>query len=92
MLNLFETSQYPGMEKNKPLTFYMTLKIEGYVLHNWLVDSRATVIVMPKAICDVMRFPLTRASTRVLRLNSTLVKTVEVIKDISGYHSRGCDG
>lgn len=35
VLNLFKTSKYPRMGKNNPHTFYMTLEIEGYVLHNY---------------------------------------------------------
>lgn len=82
VLNLFQTSKYLGMGKNKPPTFYMTLEIEGYMLHNCLVNFEAATTVMPKAVCDVMGLPMTRASTRLLQLDSTLVKTIGVIKDI----------
>jgi len=82
VLNLFETSKYLGMGKNKPPTFYMTLEIEGYVLHNCLVDSGAATIIMPKAVCDVMGLLMIRTSTGVLQLDSTPIKIVGVIKDI----------
>lgn len=82
VLNLFETSKYPRMGKNKPSTFYMTLEIEGYVLHNCLVDFEVATTVMPKVVCDVMGLPMTRTSTEVLQLDSTPIKIVGVIKDI----------
>ena len=66
VLNLFETSKCLGMGKNKPPTFYMTLEINEYILHNCLVDFGAATTVMPKTICDVMGLSLTRASTGVL--------------------------
>lgn len=66
VLNLFEISKYQGMGKNKPLTFYMTLEIEGYVLHNYLVDFEVGTTIMPKVVYDVMGLPLTRTSIEVL--------------------------
>jgi len=82
VLNLFEISKYLGMGKNKPPAFYMTLEIEGYVLHNCLVDFGVATTVMPKEMCDVMGLPMTRTSTEVLQLDSTPIKIVGVIKDI----------
>lgn len=82
VLNLFETLKYSRMGKNKPLMFYMTLKIEGYVLHNCLVNFKATTTVIPKVVCDVMGLPMTRTSIEVLQLDSTPIKIVGVIKDI----------
>lgn len=82
VLILFKTSKYLRMGKNKPQAFYMTLEIDGYVLHNYLVDFVAATTIMPKAACDVMGLPLTRTSIGVLQLDSTLVKIVGVIKDI----------
>lgn len=82
MLNLFETSKYLRMGKNKPSTFSMMLEIEGYVLHNCLMDFEVATTVMVKAICYVMGLPMIRASRGVLQLDSTPIKTMEVIKDI----------
>jgi len=65
VLNLFKASKYLGMEKNK-LTFYMTLEIDEYILHNFLVDSRAATTIILKVACDVMGLPLTRTSMGVL--------------------------
>ena len=66
VLNLFKTSKYLRIEKNKPPTFYMILEIEGYVLHNYLIDFGATTTIMPKAICDVMGLSIIRTSIGVL--------------------------
>jgi len=82
VLNLFEAFKYLGMGKNKPPTFYMTLEIDEYILHNCLVDSGAAMTIMPKVVYDVMGLPLTRTSMGVLQLESTLVKIVGVIKDV----------
>jgi len=47
VLNLFETSKYPRIGKNKPPTLYMNLEIDEYILHNYLVDSGAATTIMP---------------------------------------------
>ena len=44
----------------------MTLEVDGYVLHNYLVNSGAATTIIPKAVCDVMGLPLTRTSIGVL--------------------------
>lgn len=82
VLNLFETSKYLRMEKNKPPTFYMALKIERYVLHNCLVDFKSATTIMLKVVCDVMGLSMTRTSIKVLQLDSTPVRTIGVIKDV----------
>jgi len=82
ILNLTEAAKYPGMGKNRPPPFYISLELEGFVVHNCLIDSGASITVMPKAVCDIMGLQHTRSSSGVLQLNGTNVKTVGVIKDI----------
>lgn len=80
VLNLIEDARYLGMGKNRPPTFYISLELDGFIVHNCLIDFEASITVMPKVVCDIMGLQHTRASNGVLQLDGTNVKTVGVIK------------
>lgn len=82
VLNLKEAAKHPGMGKNRPPPFYISLEFEGFVIHNCLIDSGAAITVMPKVVCDIMGLQYTRTTDGVLQLDGTTVKNVGVIKDI----------
>lgn len=70
------------MGKNRPPPFYITLELEGHIVHNCMIDSGDAMTVMPKKVFDIIGFTYTRDSTRLLQLDGTNVKTLGVVKDV----------
>lgn len=43
----------------RPPPFYISLRLEGWVVNNCMIDTRATIIVMPRAVAEAMKFYIT---------------------------------
>lgn len=53
-------AKLPSMGKNRPPPFYITLELEGHIVHKCIIDSRLAMIVMPKKLSNIIRFTYTR--------------------------------
>ena len=70
------------MGKNTPFIFYNSFELEGHIVHNYLIDSRVDMTIVPKKVSDIIGLFYTRCSTRVLQLDGTNAKTLRVVKDV----------
>ena len=55
-----------GMGKNRPPPYYITLDLEGYIIHNCMIGSRVVVTVMPKRVSNMIDLTYTQESNEVL--------------------------
>jgi ribonuclease HI len=62
--------------------FYTSLNIHDKVLHNCLMDSRASHTIMPKSIMDELGLEVTKTYHDLYSFDSRKVKCLGVIKDI----------
>jgi hypothetical protein len=62
--------------------FYTSLNIHDKVLHNCLMDSRASHNLMPKAVMDELGLEITKAYHDLYSFDSRKVKCLGVIKDL----------
>jgi len=42
------------MGKNRPPSYYITLELEEYIVHNCMIDSMVFMRVMPEKVSDIM--------------------------------------
>ena len=68
-------------DENVP-PFYVSLDIHQQVLHNFLLDSRASLNLMPKVIMDKLGLEVTRPYHDLYTFDSSIVKCFRVIKDL----------
>jgi ribonuclease HI len=62
--------------------FYTSLKVHDKVLHNCLMDSRASHNLMPKMVMEELGLEVTRAYHDLYSFNSRRVQCLGVIKDL----------
>ena len=67
----------------KPPPFYLSLIIGDKLVHNCMVDSRATSSVMPKKIADQLGLRYQPIERGVVQLDGTSIGTIGLIKDAS---------
>ena len=68
-----------------PPPFYLSLNIQKKLLHNCLLDSRASHNLMPKGVMEELDLEITREYKDLYTFDSKQVKCVGVIKDIVVY-------
>lgn len=71
-------SQVEG--KPKPNSFYLTLIVGDKLLHNSLIDSCASTIVMPKQIVEILNIRYEPLSRGIMQLDGNKVQNVDLIK------------
>ena len=71
-----------GKSKRKHPPFLLTLEIFNHNVHNCLVDSGATVNVMPISVCKKINEHPKPSSWRVVQLDRTDVKVIGEMKDV----------
>jgi ribonuclease HI len=62
--------------------FYISLKIHDMILHNAMLDSRASHNLMPKVIMDELGLDITRPYKYLFSFDSRKVKCLGLIKDL----------
>ena len=62
--------------------FYITLTVHDHLLHNCMLDSRASHNVMPKAIMDRLGLEITRPYGDLYLFDLRKVKCIGMIKDL----------
>ncbi|KAH9299889.1 hypothetical protein KI387_044112 [Taxus chinensis] len=67
----------------KPTPFYVSLIIGNQLVHNCMMDLRASSLVMPKQIVDQLGIQYESISKGLVQLDGTAVTTVGVIKNLS---------
>ena len=71
-----------GKSKYKTPTFLLTFDIFNYNVHNCLVDSRASVKVMPLLDCKKINGELKSSSLQLLQLDRMAVKVIGEMEDV----------
>ena len=62
--------------------FYISLNIYDKILHNAMLDSRASHNLMPKAIMERLNLDITRPYKDLFSFDSSQVKCLGLIKDL----------
>jgi hypothetical protein len=62
--------------------FYIILNVHNHLLHNCMLDSRASHNVMPKSIMDRLGLKITRPYGDLYSFNSRRVKCMGMINDL----------
>ena len=62
--------------------FYITLKVQYHLLHNFMLDSGVSHNVMPKSIMDRLDLKITRPYRDLYSFDSRRVKCMGMIKDL----------
>ena len=62
--------------------FYISLNIHAKILHNCLLDSRASHNIMPKAVMDELGLSITKPYHDIFSFDSYKVKCLGLIKDL----------
>lgn len=70
------------MGKIGPLLLYISLHIEGHVVHNYLINFGVSTTIIPNKIVDVMHFKCMRTSNEVLQLDGNNVRPIGIIKGV----------
>lgn len=68
--------------KPKPNPFYLTLIVGDKLLHNSMIDSRASTTVMPKQIAEVLNIKYDPLNKGVMQLDENRVQTIGLIKNL----------
>ena len=71
-----------GMSKTKHPPFLLTFEIFNHNVHNCLVDSGASINVMPISICKKINGQPKPSTWRVVQLDRTDVKVMGEMKDV----------
>ena len=69
-------------DNNSP-SFYVSLTIHDKILHNCLVDTRASHNLMPKAVMEELDLDITRPYHDLFSFDSRKVKCLGLIKDLA---------
>ena len=69
-------------DDNSP-SFYVSLTIHDKIIHNYLLDTRASHNLMPKAIMDELGLDITKSYYDLFSFDSRKVKCMGLIKDLA---------
>lgn len=68
--------------KSKPNPFFLTLIVGDKLLHNFMIDSGVSTIVMPKQIAKVLNLKYEPVNRGVMKLDGNRIQTVGIIKSL----------
>ena len=71
-----------GNSKYRTPSFLLTFEIFNYNVHNCLVESGSSVIVMPRSICKQINGQTKPTTGQVLQLDRTTVKVIGEMEDV----------
>jgi len=69
-----------GIRRPPPL--YLSLRIEGWVVNNCMIDTEAAITIIPKALTNEMNLYITRCIDGVIQLDSSFVYFVGSVKGV----------
>ena len=76
------TFDQPNDNSEYPPPFYVTLSVHEQLVHNCLLDSRASHNLMPKAVMEALGMSVTKPYHDLYAFDSRAVKCIGVIKDL----------
>ena len=59
-----------------PPPFYLSLRLEGWVLNNCMIDTRVAITMIPKVVANEMKMYITRCIDDVIQLDSSFLDVV----------------
>ena len=77
-----KTFDQPDDNSEYPPPFYVTFSVHDQLLHNCLLDSRASHNLMPKAVMEALGLSVTKPYHDLYAFDSRAVKCIGVIKDL----------
>jgi len=66
----------------RPPPFYLSLRLEGWVVNNYMIGTRAAITMIPKAVVDEMKLYITRCIDGVIQLDSSSIDVFGSIKRV----------
>lgn len=63
--------------------FYPSLRLEGWVVNNCMIDIRAIITVIPKFVVNEMKLYITRYIYGFIQIYSSLVDVIGSVKGVS---------
>ena len=69
-------------QEGTTLPFYISLNIHEQILHNAMLDSRASHNLMPKVVMEILGLEITKPYKDLYSFDSSRVKCLGLIKDI----------
>ena len=69
-----------GNEENAP--FFITLMMNGHLLHNCMLDSRSSSSVMTKRVMEQLNLRISRPYHNICAMDSKVVEVHGLIKDL----------
>jgi len=66
----------------RPPPFYLSLRLEAWVVNNCMIDTETAITVIPKAITNEMKLYITRCIYDFIQLDSSFVYVVGSVKGI----------
>ena len=73
-------------KKVRPPPFYVSLIIGDKLIHNCMIDSRASSSVMPRCVVDALEMKYEPIVRDVLYLDGSTVKTVGILRNVEMAH------
>ena len=69
-------------KKARPPPFYVSLIIGDKLVHNCMIDSGASSLVMPKCVVDILEMKYEPIVKDVLQLDGSTIKNMEILRNI----------
>jgi len=66
----------------RPPPFYLSLRLEGWVVNNCMINTRATITIIPKAVANEMKLYITRCIDGVIQLDSSSIDIAGSVKGV----------
>jgi len=67
----------------RPPHFYISLILEGYVVNNYMIDTKVAITIIPKVVANEMKLYITRCIDGVIQLDSSSVYIFGSVKGVS---------
>ena len=69
-------------KKVRPPPFYVSIIIGDKLVHNCMVDSRASSSIMPKCVVDALEMKYGPIIRDVLQLNGSTIWTIGILRNV----------
>ena len=66
-----------------PTPFYLSLRLEGWIVNNCVIDTRAASTIIPKDVADEMKLYITQCIDGVIQLDYSLVDVIGSVKGVT---------
>lgn len=71
ILTIFDDIPRPYISIIRSPHFYISIRLEGWLVSNYMIDIRAAITIMPKAIIETMKLYITQCVDDVIQLDSS---------------------